>query len=137
MATNNTSGMFRLEVLVPDRNLAEVLRRLSGVAQLGLPQPVVELPSKGGDVVALLRNFLDSRGAQEITRDGLREFQSSIGRAPGGVDYLVRQAVEQGVLKLVKRGKPYIVQRLLADMRPKTSASKTQARDHSKKGVRS
>lgn len=103
--------MFRVECMVEDRNLAEVLRRLAGVAQDVHPMPVVMAPPDGS-VITMFRGYLDKHHINEVTPQIARDFQASVGRAPGGANLLLVTAVTQGLLKRQGRGS-YAVVRLL------------------------
>lgn len=94
------SDLFRMEVFVSGKNLAEVLRRLSGVAtQVTTPVPVVEETRDGADVFVLFQRWLDHHQMSEVTTAMVRDFQTSIGRAPGGANYVIQGAMLRGMLK--------------------------------------
>jgi hypothetical protein len=118
---------FRILALVEDNRLAEVLRRLAGVTRDVDAVPIVEVPASG-NVVTLFQRYLEEHGIVHVTHSIAKNFQASIGRSPGGANYILKTAAAQGILrKLPERG-GYQVQKLLPDLRQAAKKSKAKMR---------
>lgn len=99
--------MFKVDCYVEDKNLASVLRSLSGVAREVRAVPAVNAePTKAGGVkaptngnlVAMFAAKLKKIKAKEVTPDTARAFLKMIGASPASYGYLIKKAVEHGVL---------------------------------------
>lgn len=107
--------IFRLSCLVEDKNLAKVLRSLSGVAFDVEPIPVVNATInsstkkvsaniEGARAPDLLLEFLKKEKKTTFDSKDVSSFLSSIGRSPQSTSYTISQLVK---MKMVKRvGKP-------------------------------
>lgn len=105
--------MFKITFLVDDRNLAGVLRDLSGrVRNMEPPVPVANAePDKNGAIKAkangnlvdlFIKGLMKSK-LEQIPPAQAKNFLKAHGRSPLSSSYLLAGAVKAGVLK--KRGK--------------------------------
>jgi hypothetical protein len=105
--------MFRIELFVDDKNLADALRRLAGIGRDVRAIPVVNAEPAGragvaatssGDIVELFRGWLTRHKKAEISADDARTFLREIGRSPNSRNYLLKQAVNAGLLRRTGKG---------------------------------
>lgn len=106
--------MFRIELFVDDRNLADALRRLAGIGRDVRAIPVVNAEPAGragvaaasssGDLIDLLRGWLEKHKKKEMAAPDAVVFLREIGRSPNSRSYLLKQAVKAGLLRRVGNG---------------------------------
>jgi hypothetical protein len=105
--------VFKIEILCDDKNLARVLRALTGLA-LGSPsvQPVVNaeqqkngrvVAASAGDLVALLSAHLKRNRLTEVRAAQIKEFAVANGYAESSHQHILKTAVAHKLLR--KKGK--------------------------------
>jgi hypothetical protein len=60
--------------------------------------------NSGGSMVHLLRPWLTKHRVTDVTPDTIRKFLAEHGRSGGSYSYLLRHAVEGGILRKVGKG---------------------------------
>jgi hypothetical protein len=136
--------MFRIECFCDDGKLAKVLWLLQGNVYNVHPEPVVNAIVKNGRIQAKTRNVLElfrtwihETGLHEVTPTHVQEFSSTIGKSNKYYSYLLRNAVDVGLLQRIGAEYRYRVithqsaPALLEDLRP-AAARKKRAVKHAK-----
>jgi hypothetical protein len=105
--------MFKIEVFVDDKKLAEALRALAGLA-LGQPSvvPVVNAEHSGGKIKAATNGSLLDMFHQHLTKTKTQSFRAadvkaflkSVGKSEGSSNYLSQQAAKAGFAKKSGKG---------------------------------
>lgn len=101
--------MFRIEFFCDDKRVGEVLRLIGTVGAYDVKAvPVVNAEKQtngtvkariNGGVVEMLSDYIKSHKLKTITPDHMRDFQRSIGRAPGGYSHALALAMKVGLLR--------------------------------------
>jgi hypothetical protein len=100
--------MFRIEVFVEDKRLAEALRVLAGVAR-GQPSvmPVTNVAEGGGKIkaatngtsIAMFEAHLRKSKATDLGPQDIRNWLKSIGRSPMSASSFASEAVKHHLIK--------------------------------------
>lgn len=103
-----SNEISRVEVFVEDKNLGKLLRGIAGLAVRAPDiRPVVnaELQSgklvataRNGELVGLFANWIHERKLQEVRAADCRDFLRSIGKKESNATYLIKKALEYGVM---------------------------------------
>lgn len=99
--------MFKIDLFVDDKNLAEALRRLSGIGRDVRAVPVVNAEPAGagvkaetsGELVPMFLKWIAKHKKTEVVSADARQFLEDVGRSGSSKSYVLRQAVEAGMLK--------------------------------------
>jgi hypothetical protein len=108
-------GLFRVQFLVDDKNVAKARRALIGIARDYHDEPVVNAAPHGkngvravtnGSATEMLAAYLKKNKLKEVTPQDMAAFQLSIGRSKN-YSHLLRVAIKARLLRRV-RGTPNI-----------------------------
>jgi hypothetical protein len=101
--------MFRIEVFVDDKRLAQVMHAMTGlIVSMSVPQPVVNAEvKKQGRIVAKSNGNLHSLFIEHLAKSKVDEIRPSQvadwleqhGKSRFSANYLIKNLVKQGVLK--------------------------------------
>ena len=108
-----TDNITRIEVFCLDKKAGDILRAIAGMAIKAEAVPVANghmkngkvEPSNNGELVAMFAKFLNKRNVKKTNAGMTREFLTSIGQPPERYSYLLRKAMDYGVLRKVGKGK--------------------------------
>jgi hypothetical protein len=100
--------MFKIEVLCDDKNLARLLRGLTGLT-LGVPRvvPVVNAEASGGKVraetdgslVSMLDAYLRRHKLTNVGAAEIKQFAVASGYAVGSYTFIIRKATDANLLR--------------------------------------
>lgn len=98
--------MFRIECLVTDNRLADVMHALSGQVHDLKVTPVVMPSTPGGDLFSLFVDYLKKRNVTQFVGPQVaRDFLKSVGRSPESSTYLLKESIKRRVLcKAARKG---------------------------------
>ena len=108
-----TENLTRVEVICLDKKAGDVLRAVAGLAIEAKATPVANAQvrngkveaASNGELVTLFTRYLSKRRIAEVNSDITREFCLSIGQSPDRYTYVLRKALEHGLLKRIGKGK--------------------------------
>ena len=105
--------MFRIEVFVDDRKLAQFLQVSAGlVHSMTPPQPVINAQQKNGNLVQategkisdMLLAHLKKNGQAFFTSKDAQAYLKTIGKSPASSNYALKELKDQKLIKLLKQG---------------------------------
>ena len=102
-------NISRLEIFCDDRNVMPIKRMLLGIKGVYeiKDTPVINIAPKpgggvraktSGNVIDMFADYLRSNKITAVKAPVVREFQKSVGRAPSGYNWVIKQAINAGLL---------------------------------------
>lgn len=125
--------MFRIEAFIDDKQLAQALRALAGLAR-GQPSvtPVVNVHTKGkgapkaktnGSLLDMFEQYVRTREAgASLSPADIREWIKANGRQPSSMTYLATLAIKRRLLR--RTGKSSMVRYVVTKPKPTTNSKK-------------